>query len=59
MLGMELERKCRNEFLLPLAETIGEEGDTSSLRAVADALNELIGDNGSLRELFEIMVTKR
>jgi len=56
---MELERKCRNEFLLPLAETIGEEGDTSSLRAVADALNELIGDNGSLRELFEIMVTKR
>ena len=53
LLGMEIHRKCRNELLLSLTkeERLGN--------PVADMLSELFGDLGTIRELYEVLLTKR
>lgn len=64
VLGMEAERKLRDDYLMsfgpPSAVTEGE--DLSAVVAghpMATALNELFGDDGKLRQLYEIIVTKK
>jgi hypothetical protein len=53
LLGMEIHRKCRNELLMSLTK----EGRLSN--PVADMLSELFGDRGAVRELYEVLLTKR
>ena len=58
VLGMELERKYRDDYLMSFAPPAVEPGGTYS-HPMAIALNELFGDNGKLRQLYEIIVTKK
>lgn len=53
LLGMEIHRKCRNELLMSLAK------EDQPGNPVADMLNELFGDLGTIRELYEVLLTKR
>ena len=63
VLGMEAERKLRDDYLMsfgpPTVATEGEEHPMVSGHPMAVALNELFGDNGKLRQLYEIVVTKK
>jgi len=53
ILGMEIQRKCRTEFKLSLLQN-----DVNN-NPIVDALQELIGVNGSVREIFEVLVSKK
>jgi len=67
LLGMELERKCRNELLLTFErpkklriENQDEDENEDDDNSLEDILQELLGKkSGKLRELFEVLLTKK
>jgi len=56
VLGMEPERKSRTDFKVSLTRREkNAEGKTDFNHPVADALNELFGENGVLRGLYDVI----
>lgn len=55
VLGMEPERKSRTDFKVSLVRRGETEGETVFSHPVADALNELFGENGILRSLYDVI----
>ena len=56
VLGMEPERKCRTELLLSFTMLADK---TDGNKIVTDILQELIGEYGSVRQLYEQMVSEK
>lgn len=60
VLGTELDRKSRTDYLLSFGPpTDPATASPACPHPVAAALNELFGDNGKLRQLYETIVTKK
>jgi len=60
VLGTELDRKSRTDYLLSFGPPTKAAAATAARpHPVAAALNELFGDNGKLRLLYETIITKK